>query len=278
MVRRLMAIPPTTEPAALLSGTGRTHSAFRGFLAHTGKEVRRFLKVWAQTLGAPVVTTLLFLAVFVLALGDTRREVGGIPYLEFLGAGLVMMALAQNAFANSSSSLVISKVQGNLVDLLMAPLPPAALLGGFVAGAVARGLLVAAVVLAVMWPIVGFRAPDPLLALAAAGLGAAMLGLLGVLAGLWAEKFDQMATVTNFVITPLAFLSGTFYSVERLPEPLRLLAHADPLFWMIDGFRAGLTGHADGNAPLGILGLAVVNLALWGLAHGLVRRGWRLRS
>jgi ABC-2 type transport system permease protein len=270
--------PRPTEPAAALRGTARAGSALRGCLALLGREVRRFLKVWAQTLGAPVVTTLLFLAVFVLALGETKREVGGVPYLDFLGAGLVMMALAQNAFANAASSLVIGKLQGNVVDLLMAPLPPWALLGGLVAGAVVRGLAVAAVVLAAMWPVAGFTAPAPLLALAAAALGAALLGLVGVVAGLWAEKFDQMATITNFVITPLAFLSGTFYSVERLPEPLRLLAHADPLFWMIDGFRAGLTGHADGNAPLGLAGLAACVVVLWSITLGLVRSGWRLRA
>lgn len=281
MVRRAMATHPPKPfhaPGAALAGTGRAPSAWRGFLALAGRETRRFLKVWAQTLGAPVVTTLLFLAVFVLALGETKREVGGIPYLEFLGAGLVMMALAQNAFANSSSSLVIMKVQGNIVDLLMAPLPPAALLGGMVAGAALRGLAVAAVVLATMWPLVGFSLPAPLTAFAFAVLGATLLGTLGVLAGLWAQKFDQMATVTNFIITPLAFLSGTFYAVERLPQPFRAIAHADPLFWMIDGFRAGLTGHAEGNTLLGLVGLVAANAALWCLALHLVRRGWRLRA
>jgi ABC-2 type transport system permease protein len=265
--------PPSRDRAAVL----------RGGLALAGREVRRFLRVWAQTLGAPLVTTLLFLTVFVLALGGSRAGPpavagDGADYLEFLGAGLVAMALAQNAFANPASSLVISKVQGNVVDLLMAPLPPSALLGGLLAGAVARGLAVAAIVLAAMWPFVGFAAPAPLLALAAAVLGSALLGLLGVLAGLWAEKFDQMATVTNFVVTPLAFLSGTFYSIERLPEPFRLLSLADPLFWMIDAFRAGLTGHAEGAPALGLAALALLDAALWWGALVLLRRGWRLRS
>lgn len=273
--------PPIHASDAALATAGvpmADHSAWRGFLTLTGREARRFLKVWAQTLGAPVVTTLLFLAVFVLALGEVKKEIGGIPYLQFLGAGLVVMALAQNAFANSASSLVIMKVQGNIVDLLMAPLPPAALLGGLVAGSALRGLAVAAAVLAAMWPITGFSVPAPLTALAFAVLGAALMATLGVMAGLWAEKFDQMATVTNFVITPLAFLSGTFYSVERLPEPLRAVAHADPLFWMIDGFRAGLTGHAEGHTFAGLAALLAANLALWFLALSLVRRGCRLRS
>lgn len=278
MVRATMATRPPIPPGPALAGTGRAHSAFRGFLALAARETRRFLKVWAQTLGAPVITTLLFLAVFVLALGETKKEVGGIPYLEFLGAGLVMMALAQNAFANSSSSLVIMKVQGNIVDLLMAPLPPAALLGGLVAGAALRGLLVALVVVLAMSPLVGFRVASPATALAFAVLGSTMMATLGVLAGLWAQKFDQMATVTNFVVTPLAFLSGTFYSVERLPAPIRAVAHADPLFWMIDGFRAGLAGHAEGNTVLGLLGLLVANAVLWLLALRLVRRGWRLKA
>lgn len=272
--------PIHASDAALAAADARPagHAAWRGFLTLTGREARRFLKVWAQTLGAPVVTTLLFLAVFVLALGEVKKEVGGIPYLHFLGAGLVVMALAQNAFANSASSLVIMKVQGNIVDLLMAPLPPSALLGGLVAGGALRGLAVAAVVLAVMWPITGFAVPAPLTALAFAVLGAVLMATLGVLAGLWAEKFDQMATVTNFVITPLAFLSGTFYSVERLPGPLRAVAHADPLFWMIDGFRAGLTGHAEGHTLAGLAALLLANATLWFLALRLVRRGWRLRS
>lgn len=275
MVRAPMATR-SHPPGAPAAHASPATLAWRGFLALTARETRRFLKVWAQTLGAPVVTTLLFLAVFLLALGETKQQVGAIPYLHFLGAGLVTMALAQNAFANSSSSLVIMKVQGNIVDLLMAPLPPAALLGGLVAGAALRGLVVAGVVLAAMWPLVGFALPAPLTAFAFAALGATMMAILGVLAGLWAQKFDQMATITNFVVTPLAFLSGTFYSVERLPEPFRSIAHADPLFWMIDGVRAGLAGHAEGSTLLGLVGLVAANLALWWLALRLVRRGWRL--
>jgi ABC-2 type transport system permease protein len=129
-----------------------------------------------------------------------------------------------------------------------------------------------------MWPLVGFSVPSPLTALVFATLGSTMMATLGVLAGLWAQKFDQMATVTNFVVTPLAFLSGTFYSVERLPEPIRAIAHADPLFWMIDGVRAGLAGHAEGNTLLGLVGLVVANVALWTVTLLAVRRGWRLRA
>ncbi len=275
----MATLPPSLDPFPLAqSPIDAAHPAWRGFMALTGRETKRFIKVWAQTLGAPVVTTMLFLAVFVLALGETKKEVGGIPYLEFLGAGLVVMALAQNAFSNSASSLIIMKVQGNIVDLLMAPLPPAALLGGLVAGAALRGLAVAAVVVAAMWPIIGFSAPSPLTALAFAALGSTFMAILGVLAGLWAQKFDQMATITNFVVTPLAFLSGTFYSVERLPEGVRMVAYANPLFWMIDGFRAGITGHAEGSTVLGLLALATTTLVLWLVALRLVRRGWRLRA
>lgn len=275
--------PPAPPPIAAaelpaLPARSPLAIAWAGYRALAGREIRRFLKVWSQTLGAPVVTTLLFLAVFVLALGEPGRLVQGVPYLAFLGAGLAMMALAQNAFANASSSLVISKVQGNVVDLLMAPLRPSVLLGGLVTGAAVRGVLVAAVTLAAIWPLARFAVPDPALVLAAALLGAVLLGLLGVLAGLWAEKFDQMATVTNFVITPLTFLSGTFYEVSRLPAPLRAVAHADPVFWMMDGFRAGLTGLAEGRPWLGMLGLLVLDAALWALALGLLRRGWRLRG
>lgn len=249
-----------------------------GFSTLLRREVSRFLKVWAQTLGAPVVTTLLFLAVFVLALGDAKREVDGTPYVAFLGAGLAMMAIAQNAFANTSSSLAIARMQGNLVDLLMAPLPPAVFLGGLVGGAIARGMAVGAVSIAAIAPFAGFSWADVPLLLLAAFFAAAMMGLLGVLAGLWAEKIDQLAAVTNFVITPLAFLSGTFYSIHRLPDGVRHVAYVDPLFWMMDAFRAGLTGHADGRPWLGLVALAVVTGGLWVVTLRLVKSGWRLRA
>jgi ABC-2 type transport system permease protein len=242
------------------------------------KEVRRFLKVPGQTLLAPVVTTLMFLLIFALALGRSGRTIEGLPFLQFLAPGLIMMAVIQNAFANTSSSILIGKIQGNIVDLLMPPLRPGELMFGLVAGGVTRGLVVAAVVTLVMLPAVSLGIAHPLLVLFYALSGSLMLSLLGLLGGLWAEKFDQMATVTNFVITPLSFLSGTFYSIAQLPGPFLVAAHLNPFFYLIDGLRFGFTGHADGSIVIGAIAVSAVNLALWLLAHALIARGYRLKA
>ena len=242
------------------------------------KEVRRFLKVPGQTLAAPVVTTLMFLLIFSLALGRSGRVVEGLPFLEFLAPGLVMMAVIQNAFANTSSSILIGKIQGNIVDVLMPPLRPAELMFGIVAGGVTRGLLVAVVVSLAMLPAVAIGLAHPLLALYYAISGSLMLALLGLLGGIWAERFDQMAAVTNFVVMPLSFLSGTFYSIAQLPGPFLVAAHLNPFFYLIDGLRFGFTGHADGSIVIGALAVATVNVGLWLLAHALVARGYRLKA
>jgi ABC-2 type transport system permease protein len=242
------------------------------------KEVRRFLKVPGQTLLAPVVTTLMFLLIFALALGRSGRTIEGLPFLQFLAPGLIMMAVIQNAFANTSASILIGKIQGNIVDLLMPPLRPAELMFGLVAGGVTRGLVVAVVVTLAMLPTVSLGIAHPLLVLFFALSGSLMLALLGLLGGLWAERFDQMATVTNFVITPLSFLSGTFYSIAELPGPFLLAAHLNPFFYLIDGLRYGFTGHADGSILIGAIAVSAVNLALWLLAHALIARGYRLKA
>jgi ABC-2 type transport system permease protein len=242
------------------------------------KEVRRFLKVPGQTLAAPLVTTLMFLLIFSIALGRSGRTIEGLPFLQFLAPGLIMMAVIQNAFANTSSSIMIGKIQGNIVDILMPPLRPAELLFGLIAGGVTRGLLVAVVVTLAMLPAVSLTIAHPILVLFYALSGSLMLALLGLLGGLWAEKFDQMAAVTNFVITPLSFLSGTFYSIAQLPGPFLLAAHLNPFFYLIDGLRFGFTGHADGSIPIGALAVTAVNLGLWLLAHTLIARGYRLKA
>ncbi|MCB1883803.1 MAG: ABC transporter permease [Geminicoccaceae bacterium] len=242
------------------------------------KEVRRFMKVVTQTVLAPVATTLIFLAVFSLALGGASRTVGNLPYLTFLAPGLVMMSVIQNAFSNTSSSIIIAKVQGNIVDYLMPPLSAGELLFGVTMGGVTRGFLVATVVWLTMLPFADV-VPHHLWAVLYYVLAASLvLSLLGFLAALWAEKFDQMAAVTNFIITPLSFLSGTFYSIQALPEAFHAVALANPFFYMIDGLRYGLTGHADGSVAVGALYLLVVSAALWGLALALLRRGYRLKA
>jgi ABC-2 type transport system permease protein len=242
------------------------------------KEVRRFLKVPGQTLAAPVVTTLMFLLIFTLALGRGGRSIGEVPFLEFLAPGLIMMAIIQNAFSNTSSSILISKIQGNIVDILMPPLRPGELMFGLVAGGVTRGLLVAIAVMLAMQPFVHLAPLHPgLIAFHAIG-GTLMMALLGLLGGIWAEKFDQMAAITNFVVTPLSFLSGTFYSIAQLPEPFHTIAAINPLFYLIDGIRFGFTGHADGSLLVGVTLVLLVNAGLWLLAHRLLARGYRLKA
>jgi ABC-2 type transport system permease protein len=242
------------------------------------KEVRRFAKVATQTVIAPVVTTLLFLAIFALALGGATREVGGVPFAQFLAPGLVMMAMVQNAFANTSSSLLISKIQGNIVDVVMPPLSAGELTLAFAAGGVTRGLAVGLAVALAMAVFVPMEVQHPFLVLFHAFAASLMLSLVGLLAGIWAEKFDQMAAITNFVITPFAFLSGTFYSVERLPEFWRVAAHFDPFFYMIDGFRYGFIGHADASLALGAAVLIAADILLWALVYAWFRRGYKLKA
>jgi ABC-2 type transport system permease protein len=242
------------------------------------REVRRFLKVGMQTVAAPVVTTLLLLAVFALALGGAVREIAGVRFAEFLAPGLVMMAMAQNAFANSSSSLVIAKVQGNIVDSLMPPLSAGELTLGFALGGVARGLAVGAAVAACLLPFVPMRLHAPGFVAFHALAATMLLSLLGVLAGIWSQKFDHIAAVTNFVVTPLAFLSGTFYTVDRLPEPWHAVALANPFFYMIDGFRRGFFGVSDTSPWLSLAIVATSLAAVSALAIALLKSGYKIRS
>ncbi len=241
------------------------------------KEVQRFLKVVTQTVLAPMVTTFIFLAVFTLALGRAERTIGGLAFIEFLAPGLVMMAIIQNAFANTSSSIGIAKVQGNIVDYLMPPLSHGELVFGVVMGGVTRGVLVGAVVWLTMVPVVGVQMAHPWL-VPFYVLGASVaLALMGLITALWADKFDQMAAVTNFLVTPLSFLSGTFYAVEDLPPAFWWVAHLNPFFYMIDGLRFALTGYTDGTLWIGALVIVAVNVALWQLTLRLVRTGYKLR-
>lgn len=242
------------------------------------REVRRFLKVYTQTLLAPVVTTLLFLAVFSLALGGAGRSVAGIPFTTFLAPGLIMMAVAQNAFANTSSSMMISKIQGNIVDTLMPPLNAHEQVFGFVIGGATRGVLVAVVVGAAMSVVVDFGLHSIGFVVYHAVMASLMLSLLGLAGGIWSEKFDHIAAVTNFVITPLSFLSGTFYSIQRLPEAAQAIAHVNPFFYMIDGFRYGFIGHADGNLAAGLVVMAGVNAVLWALCTWMFKAGYKLKA
>jgi len=243
------------------------------------KEVRRFLKVYLQTVAAPIVTTLMFLAIFALALGrDVSGHVPGVTFTEFLVPGLVMMSLVQNAFANTSSSVIISKVQGSIVDVLMPPLSAGEILAGYALAGVTRGLVVGAAVLAAMAVFATVHIHNVGFILFHALGASLMLSLLGIMAGIWADKFDHMAAVTNFIITPLSFLSGTFYSIDRLPENMQIVAHINPFFYMIDGFRYGFLGHEDALPVTGLVVVAVTNAVLVFGCYRMLKSGYKLKA
>ncbi len=249
-----------------------------GLFTLVKKEVERFFNVYTQTLVAPVVTTLLFYAVFSLAFGGGERQYGDLPYMVFLAPGLLMMTMSQNAFANTSSSLVIAKVQGNIVDVLLPPISSGELLAGYLFGGLVRGLavgFVSAVALS-FFVHIGFHSVLAITGFAV--LGTYMLSVMGIAAGLWSDKFDHMAAVTNFIVTPLTFLSGTFYSIEQLPETWQTMAHFNPFFYMIDGFRYGFIGQADGSILAGALTLLGVNAALTLLCLWMLRTGYKIKS
>lgn len=242
-----------------------------------GKEVRRFWKVGMQTVAAPVVTTLLYMMVFVVATGG-RRAVEGVSFAQFVGPGLIMMSILNNSFANASSSLIQAKLMGTAPDFLTPPLSPGELLTAFTGGAMTRGLLVGLVTAASVWPFSHFGIAN-LAALVWFALSAsAIMGLVGVLTGLWSEKFDHLAAVTNFIVMPMTFLSGTFYSVSALPEPFRSASRFNPFFYLIDGFRSGFIGHADGSLAVGFGYTAVLTAALALFSYALLKSGWRLKS
>lgn len=242
------------------------------------KEVGRFLNVYTQTIVAPVVTTLLYYAVFALAFGGLDMKTEGMPYLVFLAPGLVMMTMVQNAFANTSSSVVIAKVQGNIVDVLMPPLSPVEIFTGYLVGGIIRGVIVGAVCAFAVWATVGMSIHALWAVVLFAVLGTAMLSSLGLAAGLWSEKFDHIAAVTNFIVTPMTFLSGTFYSAQQLPGFWQTLVHYNPFFYMIDGFRYGFTGHADGNLAIGVAMLVAINLFLAFLTLRMLQTGYKIKS
>lgn len=248
-----------------------------GLYTLCAREVQRFLVVWIQTVAAPLVTAGLFLTIFSIAIGPRRGDVMGVGFTAFIAPGILMMSVIQNAFANTSSSIVIGKVQGNIIDTLMPPLSPVELLVGYLAGAVARGLCVALSIGLGLAVFLGIVPHSPLWALAFIILGSAFMGGLGIVAGIFSNKFDQMAAITNFVITPLAFLSGTFYSVEALPEGLRQITHANPVFYLIDGLRFGMIGVSDSAPVLGFCVVLAGTAAVSGLAWWMFARGFRLK-
>ncbi|PZO04487.1 MAG: multidrug ABC transporter permease [Alphaproteobacteria bacterium] len=242
------------------------------------REVRRFWKVGAQTVAAPVVTTLLYMLVFVVALQGARPPLHGTPFAEFVAPGLIMMAMLNNAFANASSSLIQAKIMGTSTDFLTPPLSPLELTIGFSLGAATRGLAVGLVTAICVLPFARLGIAN-LAAIVWFGLIASLfMGMVGVLAGLWSEKFDHLSAVQNFVVMPMTFLSGTFYLVENLPEPFATISHWNPFFYLIDGFRYGFIGQAEGNLMIGVIMSAVLTVAMAAACWLVFRSGWRLKS
>ena len=272
------SFPPKGQP--LITGFNRI-----GLWSLYMKEVRRFLKVQTQTVWAPAVTTLLFLVIFSVALGRGGREVLGVSFATFVAPGLIMMGMMQNAFANSSFSLLAGKIQGTIIDLLMPPLSEAELMIGIIASSVTRAVMVgAAVALAMaLWPGVDMMAAHPW-AIAWFGLmGATLLALLGLLTSVWAEKFDHAAAVTNFVVAPLSLLSGTFYVIGNLAPSFQAVSRVNPFFYMISGFRFGFIGESDiGNTNEAVIGAAVgagvLNLLLGWATYRVLKSGWKIKS
>lgn len=249
-----------------------------GVYTLTKREIWRFMKVWSQTILAPVVTTLLFLAVLTLAMGGDKRMVDGIPFGQFVAPGLIMMAIVQNAFANTSSSLILSKIQGVIIDILMPPLNGYEITFSMVMGGIVRGSMVGMAVMLAVYMFVPFTVHYPLLVIYYTIMASIMMALMGVLTGVWSQGFDQLSAITNYVITPLAFLSGTFYSIKQLPEFFQALCHLNPFFYMIDGFRYAMIGYHDGDIALGMSVLAAINVVLWLFAARLFKSGYRLKT
>ncbi|WP_296427964.1 ABC transporter permease [Yoonia sp.] len=242
------------------------------------REIRRFMNVWSQTVMAPLINAGLFLMIFTIAIGPQRGDVMGVPFMTFLAPGILTMTVIQNAFANTSSSLASAKVQGNIVDTLMPPLSGAELVIGYIFGAVARGFLVAIVIALGSALFLGVGMKQPLWVITFVLLGSVLMGGLGMIAGIFANKFDQLSAISNFLITPLAFLSGTFYSIDALPPFLQMLSHANPFFYIIDGVRYGMIGVSD-SSPW--IGLGVVGLAcalVLGICWRWMHTGYRLKS
>ena len=249
-----------------------------GFSTLYLKEIKRFLNVGTQTLLAPAVTTLLFYGIFSIALGRSSFQISSYDFSEFLAPGLICMAILQNSFANTSSSILISKVQGNIVDILMPPLSQSELTIAFALGGVTRGLMVGIVVAITIYCFVPINIHSWFHILFFSVSSALFLSLLGIFCGVWSQKFDHMAALTNFVVTPLTFLSGTFYSISNLDIVWQNIAMFNPFFYMIDGFRYGFLGINDGSLQVGVLFLILGNLLAIFLCMLMFKKGYRLKN
>ncbi len=242
------------------------------------KEVLRFLNVWAQTIFSPLISSLLFLLVLSLAIGAERDDVLGVPFIIFLAPGLIAMQVIQQSFSHSSSSFMIGKIQGNIVDLLYAPLSATEVTISVSLAAVTRSFMIAAISVIVFYLIIDIQIKHFFILILFCFLSSFILGNIGIIAGLWAEKFDHMASATNFVIVPLSFLSGTFYTIDRLPEFLQTASKINPFFYMIDGIRYSFIGNSDGSIKIGIIYLVVLSFLSWLVTYILFKKGYKIKS
>ena len=249
-----------------------------GFKSLWFKECNRFMAVWQQTLLSPLVSSLLFLSVLSLALGNDRGDVLGHSFMSFLAPGLIAMSILTQSFSHSVSSLMIGKIQGNIVDMLYAPLSALEVSMAIILAALTRSFLIAIISIVVFSLIVEMPINNILFIVIFGFLSAFILGSLGFIAGLWAEKFDHTATVTNFVITPLSFLSGVFYSIDKLPNFFQTISHINPFFYMIDGFRYGFLGKSDGSINIGLIYLTILSVVIWYVAFFLYKKGYKIKS
>ncbi|MDA7552624.1 ABC transporter permease, partial [Candidatus Pelagibacter sp.] len=240
-------------------------------------ECNRFIAVWQQTLLSPLVSSLLFLSVLSLALGNNRGDVLGFSFMSFLAPGLIAMSILTQSFSHSVSSLMIGKIQGNIVDMLYAPLSAFEVTMAIILAALTRSFLIAIISIGVFSIFVDIPLNNILFIFIFGFLSAFILGSLGFIAGLWAEKFDHTATVTNFVITPLSFLSGVFYSIDKLPNFFQIISNINPFFYMIDGFRYGFLGKSDGSISIGLIYLSALSIVTWCLAFLLYKKGYKIK-
>ena len=242
------------------------------------REQKRFSTVWTQTLVAPVVTSALFLTVFSLVFSSRRVSDSSDNYMIFIAPGILMMSVIQNSFANTSSSIMISKIQGNIIDTLMSPLSPLETVLGYMIGGMIRGIIVAAAVMIVIFPFIGLIPEKPLIMLLFIVVASAELALLGIVAGIVSQKFDHLQAITNFVVTPLSFLSGTFYSIKLLPAPFDMISSYNPIFFIIDGFRYGAIGESDGNIWFNLICSIIICLFLIFISGRWFSTGYRLKT
>jgi len=242
------------------------------------KEVLRFFNVWIQTLFSPLISSLLFLLVLSLAIGTDRGEVLGVPFITFLAPGLISMQVIQQSFSHSSSSFIIGKIQGNIVDLLYAPLSASEVTIAISLAAVTRSVMIAVISIITFMLLIEIQISNYITLIAFTFLSSFILGNVGIIAGLWSEKFDNMATVTNFIIVPLSFLSGTFYTIDKLPSFLQTISEFNPFFYMIDGFRYSFIGKADGSITIGLIYLSILSVVTWLITYLLYKNGYKIKT